>query len=154
MLKKIVLNVVIMLAVAVAALVGSRVVNTYLGQRAIEQVAINKLSLSDALDQARETGKPVLVEMSAIWCGSCRKFANKVLTATDVKDLVESRFLFTRVEYETDEGKAFMQRYGLRGFPTILVLDGYAAQQAILPTTYQPTEFVDMLNTYLRMAGS
>ena len=154
MMKKTMVNGALFVLVIVIALMGNRALNTYLGERAIEQVPIDKMPLSDALTEARETGKPVLVEMSAVWCSSCRKFANRVLSAETVKRVVDDHFVFTRVEYETDEGKAFMQRYGLRGFPTILVLNGFAAQQAVLPTTYQPDEFVELLNTYLRIAGS
>lgn len=41
-----------------------------------------------------------------------------------VKREIESGFVFVRLEYESDEARAFMDRAGQRGYPMMFTVDG------------------------------
>jgi thioredoxin-related protein len=53
--------------------------------------------------------------------------------------------VFARIEYESEEGEAFMEKYQVRGFPTVLILDAEGNKLMQLPLTFSPTAFVDMI---------
>ena len=58
-----------------------------------------------------------------------------------MRSLIDERYIFVRVEYESDEGKMFRERYGVKGFPKLLVIDAEGNLVAQLPTTYDPAVF-------------
>lgn len=121
-------------------------IQTFLGQRALARVELDMPSLAVALKQARQTGKPVLLDVSAIWCPSCRRLDSAVLSNSDVKQAIENRYVFTRVEYESLEGETVQQRYGVRGFPTLLVLNGDGELIRTLPPSYDPDTFIRLIS--------
>jgi thioredoxin-related protein len=63
------------------------------------------------------------------------------LAIEGVRRVIDERFVFVRVEYESDEGKLFRERYGVTGFPTLLVIDADGKLMVRLPTTYDPAVF-------------
>jgi thioredoxin-related protein len=62
-----------------------------------------------------------------------------------VKSKIETDYIFARIEYETEEGQAFMQKHGLRGFPNLLTLDSNGDKLKNLPRTFDPSEFLKAL---------
>ena len=95
---------------------------TQRGEAALKATALEFLPLERALALAKSQGKPVLVDFSAIWCPTCRVLHAEVFTNATVKQAITSGFVLSRVDYESPEAKAFMQRYDVHGFPTLLVL--------------------------------
>jgi len=128
---------------AIAALVyfGNVRLQTFLGERALAGTGLEIHTLEDGLRTAAATDRLVLADVSAIWCSSCRHFDGKVLADAAVQKLLNERFVFVRLEYESDEGKAFSERYGLDGFPRLIVLDAQGKLVARLPTVYDPVQF-------------
>ena len=131
--------------VALAAYFANIAIQTHLGQKAIDATGLEILSLDAALAQSKETGKPVLADLSAIWCPSCRKLDSVVLADEAVKAKIQSKYLFARIEYESDEGQAFKKRHQLSGFPNILTLDSDGNQLKRIPLTFSPEIFLEAL---------
>ncbi|SMF22571.1 Thiol:disulfide interchange protein [Alteromonadaceae bacterium Bs31] len=120
-------------------------IQTFLGQRALDNVALELISFDEALIRSAESGKPVLLDVSAIWCPSCRKLDSKVLSRPDVQALIEEHYVFTRVEFESDQGVALQERYGIKGFPTLLVLNSNGDRLRALNLTFDPEAFKTLL---------
>lgn len=118
---------------------------SYLGRKALEEVKLESLTLEQAKTRAAKEGKSILADMSAIWCPSCRKLDRDVLARTDVQSAIEQKYVFSRIEYESPEGKAFAERYNITGFPTLLVLDAKGSSLRRLPLSYSPEEFIRSL---------
>lgn len=131
--------------VALAAYFANTAIQSHLGQKAIDATGLEILSLDAALAQSKQTGKPVLADLSAIWCPSCRKLDSVVLADEAVKAKIQSKYLFARIEYESDEGQAFMKRHQLRGFPNLLTLDSDGNQLKRIPLTFSPEIFLEAL---------
>ena len=126
---------------------GNTAVQTYLGKQALAQTGLELIDMNEALARARTENKLVLADMSAIWCPSCRKLDKQVLSNPAVKAAIARGYVFTRVEYESDEGRAFAKRYQVDGFPTLLVLDPQGELLRKLPLTFDPQHFISLLSS-------
>ena len=80
-------------------------------------------SFDVALKQAAEQRKFVVLDMSASWCGFCRRMAREVYP--DAKFVEFSRGLvFVRLFIDMDpQGPNLDERFAPRGFPTIVILN-------------------------------
>lgn len=120
-------------------------VQSYLGRQAAEATGLPKHTLNEALVLAKQHNKPVFAELSAVWCPACRKLDKLVLSAPEVQAALNNNYIFTRVDYDTDEGKQFARTYKARGTPTLLVLNADATPIKRLRIEYDPAEFVKQL---------
>ena len=90
--------------------------------------------LAKAQAQAKEEKKLVFVEFTGSdWCPPCKKLKADILSSADFaeyakKNLVLVELDFPRGKEQSAELKkanqALSQKFGIRGFPTVLVLDG------------------------------
>lgn len=126
------------------AYLGSQNLKLWLGQRAIDQTGFEAISLDAALIQAKAENKLVLVDFAAIWCSTCRKLDTQVLAQPEVKDRIESNYVFTRLEYESDDVQLF-EHYGIQQFPTLMVLNSDGSELRQLSLTLDPDNFVGQL---------
>lgn len=120
-------------------------VQSYLGRQAAEATGLPKHSLTEALALSAQQDKPVLAELSAVWCPACRKLDEKVFTNDKIKAVIEKHYIFTRVDYDTEEGQRFTARYQARGTPTLLVLNAQGDPLRRLKLSYDPEVFIEQL---------
>ncbi|MCR9142329.1 MAG: thioredoxin family protein [bacterium] len=116
-------------------------VQTYLGEQALRETGLELNTLSAAQTSAQSQGRPILAALSAIWCPTCRKLDQTVFADPRVQKELKENFVFARIEYESEAGEDFMQKYNVRGFPNLLVLSprGEIIQQ--LPIEFDPERF-------------
>lgn len=79
--------------------------------------------LVGAMARARATGRPLLVDVGAIWCPPCMQFLNEILEDPSEQELV-GRFEVLRVDADRVESWDLKARYRVGGYPTLLVLTG------------------------------
>ena len=113
-------------------------VQTWRGEQALAATDLHFAPLEQALAQARSSGKPVLADFSAIWCPACRRLHAEVFTDPAVKAAILAGYELSRIDYESPEAPAFMARYGVTGFPTLLVLDQDGHMLRELPSGFDP----------------
>lgn len=135
----------VVILIAVLGYYGNKAIQTYLGQQAIDETGMTILSLAQALEEAKNSDRLVLADMSAIWCPSCRKLDKQVFADEQVKSQMSQDFVYTRIEYDSPEGDAFIQNYQVNGFPTLVVLSAQGEKLVQLPVSYEPQPFLTTL---------
>lgn len=120
-------------------------VQSYFGKRAFENTGLQSQSLQETLLKAKAENKLVLVDVSAVWCGTCRKLDNEIFADEKVKSVIDEKFVFTRIELETPEGERFLRERNTAGVPNLWVLDSDGNNIKRLPITFDPDEFLNEL---------
>ncbi len=80
-------------------------------------------SLEEAKKSASVSGKPILVDLYADWCGWCKRLEHQVYATPRFKEYA-SRFVLLRVDVEDrGEGSRLQQRFEAYSLPTTLIVD-------------------------------
>lgn len=84
--------------------------------------AFTSLSFTNALAVGKEENKPVIVKFEADWCHFCKLMdANSFSDDRVIKTMED--FIVIKVNVETPEGRVLVNRYKVRGLPTLIGLN-------------------------------
>jgi thiol-disulfide isomerase/thioredoxin len=78
-------------------------------------------SLSAARPRAAAEGKLLLVDISTSWCGPCRWLEQNTFPHPEIVALSQ-RFVPVKIDGDSREGQRIVRLYGIRGYPTLLLL--------------------------------
>ena len=88
------------------------------------------------------TDKLILVDFMADWCAPCKQMAPIL---EDVAEAYEGQLFVVKVD--ADESPAVLERFGVRGLPTLMILkNGVEAERAF---TLTKTRLVAMIDAHL-----
>lgn len=110
--------------------------------------------------EARSENKPILVFFTGSdWCGWCKKLSGEILAKPEFQSYANEKLVLLKLDFprrsqlpaaEQQANNALAQKYGIRGFPTIVLLDKYGNE--VGRTGYQamsPEQYIDHLERYL-----
>jgi thioredoxin 1 len=80
-------------------------------------------TFEEVLKDADDTEKLVFVDVSTSWCGYCKKMKANTYTDPAVISLVNSKFVSKSIDAEKGEGIAIARKYGVTGYPTLLIVN-------------------------------
>ncbi|TME70192.1 MAG: thioredoxin domain-containing protein [Chloroflexi bacterium] len=100
----------------------------------------------DAFDEARTTGKPILLSISAVWCHWCHVMDETTYSHPSVIDLINREYVPVRVD--NDVRPDINQRYNMGGWPTTAFLT--ASGDILTGATYLPPD--QMAGALVRIA--
>jgi len=125
------------LLIAAALLLVARIVATIVASRApggpAERVSWVPIPMADAA--ARQSGRRILYDFSAEWCGPCREMSREVFSNPGTVEKLEKQFVMVRVlDRQKEDGRnppdvaALQTRYKVDAFPTLVIADTSGAQ--------------------------
>jgi thiol-disulfide isomerase/thioredoxin len=89
---------------------------------AAEQKAASP-TIEQALAQAKQQNKPLVIDFQAVWCYSCYFMATHVLNGPEFKAL-DSKVVFVEADADTPDGQAWMKKLNVHFLPTYVALEG------------------------------
>ena len=110
------------------------VVYLFIGSNLFAQgVDFQEFSLIKALEKAKGENKYVFVDCYTSWCGPCKMMASQVLAQKKVGDYMNDKFVSVKIDMEKGEGPDVKKRYGVKAYPTFLVIqpDGTLIHQVV-----------------------
>ena len=117
-------------------------------------------NLEKAVEQAKKENKAVLVNFTGSdWCIWCKRLSAEVFQQKEFEEYAKKSLVLVMLDFpkdiqQTQETKEYnnklAQKYGIQGFPTILLIDGQG--NLVAQTGYQPggaAKYVEHLKSYL-----
>lgn len=117
-------------------------------------------NLEKAVEQAKKENKTVLVNFTGSdWCIWCKRLSSEVFQQKEFEEYAKKSLVLVMLDFpkdieQTQEIKEYnntlAQKYGIQGFPTILLIDGQG--KLVAQTGYQPggaAKYVEHLKSYL-----
>ncbi len=101
-------------------------------------------SFDDALAQARATQRRVVVDFWTTWCGYCKKLDRETFPDPAVVAEME-KLIPLSIDAESPAGAPLAKRYGVKGFPTILVVDPTGREVGRITGFLPPKPFAEQL---------
>jgi len=107
-------------------------------------------SESEALAQARSTGRPMLVDFGAQWCIPCKELEAKVFGQPEVAKVMSEGFTLLRIDCDREDDDPrigqIRERYQAGGLPAVRVVSAKGEILARLDdANITPQGFVDLL---------
>ena len=88
-----------------------------------EKIEWKDLTLEEAKKLSAETGKPIFVDISAVWCGYCKKMKRNVYSEESVAKTLNEKYIAIAIDGERGEGVNLVKKHKVRGHPTQFVFD-------------------------------
>lgn len=76
------------------------------------------------LDKARETERPVMIDLYTDWCRWCDKLDSETYAHPAVAEFMKQNFINFKINAELGEGPGLVKRYKVIGYPFIVFVDG------------------------------
>jgi len=104
------------------------------------------INLEEAVKVAQEENKNILVNFTGSdWCGWCIKLDTEVFSQSEFGEYADENLILVKLDFprkkqlpmdEQEYNYGLSRKYGVRGFPTILLLDSDG--NLVRQTGYQP----------------
>jgi thiol-disulfide isomerase/thioredoxin len=85
------------------------------------------------LEKAKQTNKPIFVDVYTTWCGPCKKMSKEIFPLAEVGAMYNASFVCYQIDAEKGEGIDFAKKYEVKAYPTYLFIrpDGTLFSRAL-----------------------
>ena len=82
-----------------------------------------KGSYEQALAEATKSGKMVMIDFSAKWCGPCKQMEQQTYTDHEVAAIMNKFYVPVMIDVDEFSGMAVAEKYNVSQYPTVVFLD-------------------------------
>jgi thiol:disulfide interchange protein len=99
---------------------------------------------------AAETGKPLLIDMYADWCGPCRTLGEEYFTSEEMYPVL-SNFVLLRLDVDNPAVASYAQQYNVSAIPCVVIAEADGTEiDRIVGTTSTVGEYVTALEAIIQ----
>ena len=110
----------------------------------IAQVNVSKITVKEAIQQAKQEDKLVLVMVSTTWCGPCKHVINKFFPIEEVGDYFNSNFISLKIMADVSDPEKFADNFNIKAYPTFVLINGDGKELSrVVGSASEPKEFID-----------
>ena len=85
-------------------------------------VNFEHITFDEALAKAKTENKLIFMDCYTSWCGPCRYMAETIFPQEKAGEFFNPRFVCVKFDMEKGEGPALSKRFGVKAYPTFLIL--------------------------------
>lgn len=89
----------------------------------LNETVFQSSTFAEALALAKSQNKPLLLDISASWCGYCKRMKKNVYTDPEVGMYLNSNFISLALDGEVGEGAELAKKYEVKAYPTFVFLN-------------------------------
>lgn len=102
-----------------------------------------KGTFKEALEKATIENKPIFLDLYATWCGPCKTLKKTTFKDTEVGAYFNQHFINLAIDGETPEGKKLIQKYDVRSYPSLFILDSKGNVKTTATGFHKPRQLVN-----------
>ncbi|MBS1740482.1 thioredoxin family protein [Elizabethkingia miricola] len=113
-------------------------------------IQFHKGSWEEALQAAKKEHKLIFLDIYATWCGPCKLLKMHTFSNAEVGKLYNQNFVNVSLDGEKGDGAMLADKYAIRGYPSLLFIDGDGNIVGQTTGYYSPKEFIKIGHSILK----
>ncbi len=105
--------------------------------------------VEEAFAAAKEEGKPIFLYWGANWCPPCHNLKKNVFTRPEFLEAI-ANFLPVYLDGDTDRAQLWGERYGIAGYPTVILFSPTGVELFRMPTDVTPQQYGALLEAAIK----
>jgi thiol-disulfide isomerase/thioredoxin len=104
-------------------------------------------SWKEVLEKAKQTNKPIFVDVYTSWCSPCKKMSKDIFPLTEVGKVYNAKFVCYQIDAEKGDGIEIAKKYEVKSYPTYLFLKSDGALFSRSVGSMEAEKFIAVSNT-------
>jgi len=96
-----------------------------------------------AIEQAKKQKKMIFIDAYTSWCGPCRMLKQNTFTDKAAGDFFNKHFINIALDMERGDGLAFAEKYQIRAYPTLLIMDPEQKSVSVSEGYINPAQLIE-----------
>lgn len=96
-----------------------------------------------AIEQAKKEKKMIFVDAYTTWCGPCRMLKQNTFPDKAAGDFFNKHFINIALDMEKGDGLVFAEKYQIRAYPTLLIMDAELKSTSIAEGYMNPAQLIE-----------